>query len=93
MVGSKVDYNQRRKELNVGDTYSMKQDRLVAVGDSKDFSSDKLLNYMTSNAETLFKPKKILADGDWLLSYKEGRQTYKWYADGNGGHKWIGGQR
>jgi hypothetical protein len=47
MGGSKVDYNERRKELNVGDTYSMKEDRLVAVGDSKDFSSDKLLNYMT----------------------------------------------
>ena len=27
------------------------------------------------------------------MRHKEGRQTYKWYADGNGGHKWLGGER
>jgi hypothetical protein len=69
----------------------LKEDRLVAVGDSSDYPEDSLLNYMTSNAETLFEPKKILDDVDWLLKYKEGRQTFKWYASGNGGHKWIGG--
>ena len=48
---------------------------------------------MVSNAETLFEPKAILDCGDWLLSHKEGKQSFDYYYEGNGGHKWLGGQR
>ena len=51
------------------------------------------MTFLADNAESLFEPKKIKDSGDWLLSQKEGRQSYKWYADGNGGHKWLGGER
>jgi hypothetical protein len=50
----------------VGDVFSMKEHRLVAVGSDKDFPKDKLLNFLTANAEQLFEPKKILDYGDWL---------------------------
>jgi hypothetical protein len=48
---------------------------------------------MTEKAETLFEPKRILTSGDWLVSHKEAKQSYDWYSKGNGGHKWIGGDR
>jgi archaemetzincin len=68
-----VDYNERRKQLQVGDIYSLKEDRLAALGTSSDFPQDKLISYMAENAETLFEPKKIKDEGDWLLFHKEVR--------------------
>ena len=66
--GSDVNYAERRKQVKVGDIFSMKEDRLVAVGGQDDFPRDKLLNFLTANAETLCEPKKILDGSDWLLS-------------------------
>lgn len=48
---------------------------------------------MVKNAEHLYEPKAILTGGDWLLDHKEGKQSFDWYYNGNGGHKWLGGER
>jgi hypothetical protein len=73
VLGTNVDYSKRRNEVKVGDVFSMKEDRLVAVGPDSAFPKDKLLNFLTANAETLFEPKRILDSGDWLLRQKEGK--------------------
>ena len=46
--------------------------RLAAVGTTQDFPNDPMLTYLTRNAERLFEPKRILTDGDWLVSHREG---------------------
>jgi len=66
--GSEIDYSKRRTEVKVGEVFSMLEDRLVAVGSVDDFPHDKLLNHLTTNAERLFEPKKIITSSDWLKS-------------------------
>ena len=64
--------------------------RKEAMGKTTDFRTDKLITYMTENAEAIFEPKRILHSSDWLKSFKEPDQYYEKYAkNNNGSHKWI----
>ena len=36
-----------------------------------DFAPDKLLSYMIKNAETLYEPKMVHTDRDWLKTQPE----------------------
>ena len=64
--------------------------RKEAAGKTTDFRTDKLITYLTENAEAIFEPKRILHDRDWLKSFKEPDQFYEKYAKcTNGSHKWI----
>ena len=64
--------------------------RKEAVGKVRDFPNDRLITYLTENAEAIFEPKRILTNGDWLKSYREPDQFFDKYANcNNGSHKWI----
>ena len=66
-----------------------KEQRKKAVGAVNDFPQDKVITYMTKNAEEIFEPKRILSDGDWLKTYREPDQRYEYYKQGNGNIKWL----
>ena len=50
------------------ETYTTKAFRLKAVGAS---IKDKIIDTLAKEAETIYIPKKIKEDGDWLVSHKE----------------------
>ena len=75
-----------RKKATVVDRAKRKE----AAGRTTDFRDDKLITYLTENAEEIFEPKRILSGGDWLKSFREPDQFYSKYAmSNNGSHKWI----
>lgn len=57
-------------------TYTTKSLRMQAVGPS---INDKIIDTLCKEAETLYIPKKIKNDGDWLVSHKEKGQPLSTY--------------
>ena len=69
--------------------YANSKRRQAALGDVTDFIKDKLLTYLTENAERIFIPKRIMTSNDWLATQRETDQTFKSYWMSQGGIKWI----
>ena len=69
--------------------YANLKRRQAALGDVTDFIKDKLLTYLTENAERIFIPKRIMTSNDWLATQRETDQTFKSYWMSQGGIKWI----
>lgn len=51
--------------------YTTTEKRLKALGKIGDFKQDTIIDYLVSNAETLFIPKKVKRKDDWLATQKE----------------------
>lgn len=62
---------------------------MLAIGDENTFADDRMMIYMSRHAEEIFEPKKILDDGDWLVSYREPDQRFEYYKQGKGNIKWL----
>ena len=82
-------HRDRAKRNEDIEAFTPEEKRIKAVGKDTDFPYDKMCIYMTQQAETLFEPKKIIGPSDWLVSQREGHQTFDWYKAGNGNIKWI----
>ena len=63
--------------------------RLTAIGNVNEFRSDKVCTYMSKYAEQIFEPKRILDNGDWLVTNREPDQRFEYYKQGKGNIKWI----
>jgi len=48
-----------------------KEERVRAIGEVNEFSNDIVATYMAKYAEEIFEPKRILDDGDWLVTHRE----------------------
>ena len=70
-------------------TVMTKQARKLAIGNTKDFPEDAMCTYMSTYAEQIFEPKRILDDGDWLKTYREPDQRFDYYRQGKGNIKWL----
>ena len=77
------------KNLNRLKPYANLKRRQAALGEVTDFIKDKLITWMTENAETIFIPKRIITSNDWLATQKENDQTFKSYWMSQGNIKWI----
>ena len=60
--------NKNLKQLK---PYANLKRRQTALGEITDFIKDKLITYLTENAENIFVPKRILTSNDWLATQKE----------------------
>ena len=65
-------------DMELGDTYHSKAQRLQALGDIRT-CPDPLLKKIQENAEQLFPPKALRDWGDWLKSHNEVPQTFNLY--------------
>ena len=54
-----------------------------------DFAPDKLLSYLIKNAETLYEPKMVHTDRDWLKTQPESGQTPKRFKQGGPSINWM----
>ena len=66
-----------------------KEERVKAIGEVNEFSNDVVATYMAKYAEEIFEPKRILDDGDWLVTYREPDQRFEFYKEGRGNIKWL----
>ena len=58
-----------------------------ALGTLADIKGDKVLDYLVTNANQLFTPKRFLP-GDWLATQKERGQSFKVYKQGGPDISW-----
>ena len=67
------------------ETFTTKAFRLKAVGAP---IKDKIIDTLAKEAETIYIPKKIKEDGDWLVSHKEKGQPLSAYTPQSQVIKW-----
>ena len=83
-------WHQDRADRNAKiNPFTPKEKRVQACGNDMEFPSDKTSIFMIRNAEKMFEPKKIIDNGDWLVSQREGHQMFDHYKRGLGNIKWI----
>lgn len=70
-------------------TVMTKEQRLRAIGPLDEFADDVMDKYMASYAEEIFEPKRILSDGDWLVTNREPDQRFEYYKQGKGNIIWL----